>query len=1022
MRTFRKTLAAILSALLAAPAWAQERLTFSPNADGVKDEVTFKLSLQQDAQVGSWLFEIKEETGVLVKTFTGKGRPPAELQWDGKDLSNRLVKDGIYLFTLGLVTPAGNQVAIAPSPLIVDRAPPAAEASVEPSLFSPNGDGVKDETQFNLKAFDPNGIHSWLLTIKDSEGAPARAIGGKGAPPAAVRWDGRGDFEEDVPDGAYTFELTVHDFAGNRAVTSPQKVAINRAGLVSTVEVVPMLISPNGDGFRDEVLFKLASGDPDSVDRWALRIMNRNGKPVHEFSGHGAPPQRIPWSGLAGKKALADGSYQVMLSETDRAGNTASTTPQPLEIDTAPPILAARLEPGLLSPNGDGNQDSGSFALKADDEHPLERWSLTVSNDVGRAAKTFSGSAGSRPPAKVAYEGLSEDGQPLIDGAYGYVLEAADAAGNKAATPKQTFRIDRTPPLLSVSADPLLFSPNGDGVLDATAFKPTAQDAGPLQAWRLSVSDAKGTLVRSFTGPADAVPPSLPWDGKSNDRAPLPDGEYSFVLSAVDVAGNRSETPPQKLILGAGKPVPSAKADLAAISPNADGYKDEASFKLEVRSFSRIQEWTLKISDKLGAAHRSFSGRGDVPGVVSWRGERDDKRPMADGDYVYALEVVDVAGNRVSSPAQPIRIDTAKPELVLSLSPDLFSPNGDGTKDDASFLPGYKDASPAAEWQIEVRDPSKRTVKTFSGKDKLPLSVPWKGGLEEGRALPDGSYTYVFSAADEVGNRASTPEGIARIDNSAPQASLQVDPPLFSPNGDGAKDETTFLLDAKDVSDISSWMMSVTGKEGHLRNFKGVGRPPRSFPWEGKNDRGNPVPDGTYSCVLSVTDEVGNTGKSPAVDVKVDTSKPLVTVTAETETLQELTPQMTVTQTQGDLVIALSSEVLFDTGQSVVKTQAYTTLTKAVHLIRRYPRRKVRIEGHADNVPIRNAQFKDNLALSEGRAKAVLDFFAEKGSIDRARMSSQGFGDAKPKASNDTEEGRRINRRVEIILMKEAKE
>ena len=64
-----------------------------------------------------------------------------------------------------------------------------------------------------------------------------------------------------------------------------------------------------------------------------------------------------------------------------------------------------------------------------------------------------------------------------------------------------------------------------------------------------------------------------------------------------------------------------------------------------------------------------------------------------------------------------------------------------------------------------------------------------------------------------------------------------------------------------------------------------------------------------------------------------------------------------------NIVISLSSEILFDTGQGVIKALAYPTLMKAVNLIRRYPQRMVRVEGHADNVPINNEQFADNKAL-----------------------------------------------------------
>ncbi len=1020
-------LAALLISALGASGHAQtSALIFSPNGDGVKDQITFRLSLAESAEVSSWLLEIRAEApkgeGALIKSFGGKGRPPSELKWDGKDLNNRLVQDGTYLFSLSLVTPAGNQVAIAPSPLIVDRVPPQIRVAVEPDLFSPNGDGNKDETRFSMQGEDQHGLYGWLLTLKDKDGAPVRSFRGKGAPLAVVPWDGRGDFEEDVPDGTYTFELTVDDRAGNRTVSAPQKVSINRAGLVSTVEVSPMIFSPNGDGIKDEVNFRLASGSPESVDRWELKILNANGKIVHSFGGKKDPPARIVWNGLPdGKKALPDGSYHVVLSETDHAGNTASTLPQPMEVDTAPPLLEARLEPHLLSPNGDGSKDEGVFALKADDVHPLEQWALKVFNDVGRVVKSFIGSAGSKPAAKIPWKTQGEDGQMLIDGVYSYSLEAADIAGNRSATVKASLRIDRTPPLVSVAVEPSLFSPNGDGVLDSTTFNVSVQDAGPIERWSLALTDAKGKLERTFTGPPESIPSQIVWDGKNQDRVLLPDGIYGFVLKAVDVAGNASSTAEQKVTIGATAPVPTIVSDLRAISPNADSYKDAASFKLQAPAFNTLKEWTFRIRDAAKTAQRSVQGRGDVPGRLQWGGERDDQRLLPDGEYAYELEVIDAAGNKVLTVPQPLRVDTTKPQLTVSVSPNLFSPNGDGLKDEAVFIPGYTDASPIAKWKLILQDPTKSNVRVFSGEGSLPLSLPWDGKAQDGSKASDGSYTFVFFAEDEVGNKATTSEQIVRLDNTAPEVALQAEPTLFSPNGDGVKDDTAFLLDFKDASDIAHWKLEIArGPEPAARTFSGLGRPPRSFPWDGKNDRGQAVPDGKYTAVLSVVDEVGNTGRSQPFALTVDTSKPLVTVTAETDPVEEIAAPMTVVgDTDKDIVISLESEVLFDTGQDSIKAQAFATLMKANHLLRRYPQRKIRIEGHADNVPIHNEQFKNNMELSQGRAEAILKFFADKGKIDASRMEAKGFGDKRPKASNDSEAGRRMNRRVEIILIKE---
>lgn len=1022
MRT-RILLAACLA--VSAEVRAQGMLTFSPNGDGVKDDVTFRLKLADEAKVSSWSFEIKDQQGALVKGFEGKGRPPESLVWDGKDLNKRLVPDAIYLYSLGLVTPAGNQVAIEAAKLLVDRVHPTAEAAVDPALFSPNGDGVKDETQFNLKSYDANGIFGWLLVIKDKEGAPVRNLTGKGAPPGALRWDGRGDFEEDAPDGDYTFALTVHDLAGNKIETPPQRVSINRAGQVSTVEVSPILFSPNGDGYRDEVTFNLISAGEASVERWELGILNRNGKPVHAFSGHGEPPRRIIWNGAGdNKKTLADGPYQVVLTETDRAGNRASTSPQPLEIDTTPPLVQALLEPDLLSPNGDGFRDEGVFQLKAEDASPMDSWRLSVYNDVGRAVRVIEGAPGSRPKERLPWRGENDAGEPLTDGVYAYELEAKDIGGNRGATARRSVRVDRAAPVVSIEAKVELFSPNGDGVLDTMELVLSVRDASPLESWRADILDAKGKVVRSFSGQPDSVPPSIVWDGKGDDRSLQPDGTYTYVLKAKDIVGNEAVTPPRKVTMGASKPEAAVSVDLRAISPNADGIADQATFSLSAKSFSRIEEWWLKIHPKSrqegeGPA-RTFTGRGGVPGNVRWSGERDDKRPLPDGEYEFVLEIADQAGNRVGTAPQPVQVDTTRPMVKMEASPPLFSPNKDGEKDETLFLPDYRDGRPIARWSVVVRDPSKKTVWEASGEGRLPTSVPWKGVSPKGQVLPDGSYTYVFTAADDVGNEAGTPEQVLRIDTTPPEAILSADPALFSPNADGVKDETVLLLDAKDASDLARWSLTVTGSAGLARSFSGLGRPPRNLPWNGANDRGNTVPDGKYQAVLAATDEVGNTGKSPAAVLTVDTAKPLVVVEAETDTLEELIPQMSVTQTkQQDLVISLASEVLFDTGLSDIKSQAYQTLMKATHLIRRYPMRKVRIEGHADNVPIRTEQFPDNVALSRGRAKAVMKFFQERGQIPPERMSAEGYGDKRPKTSNETEEGRRQNRRVEIILLKE---
>ena len=77
--------------------------------------------------------------------------------------------------------------------------------------------------------------------------------------------------------------------------------------------------------------------------------------------------------------------------------------------------------------------------------------------------------------------------------------------------------------------------------------------------------------------------------------------------------------------------------------------------------------------------------------------------------------------------------------------------------------------------------------------------------------------------------------------------------------------------------------------------------------------------------------------------------------------------------------------------------------------------RQFQVAGHTDNVPINNERFRSNWDLSTARAVEVIRFFIAQG-VPAAALSGAGFGEYNPVASNDDENGRRRNRRIEIVL------
>jgi outer membrane protein OmpA-like peptidoglycan-associated protein len=117
------------------------------------------------------------------------------------------------------------------------------------------------------------------------------------------------------------------------------------------------------------------------------------------------------------------------------------------------------------------------------------------------------------------------------------------------------------------------------------------------------------------------------------------------------------------------------------------------------------------------------------------------------------------------------------------------------------------------------------------------------------------------------------------------------------------------------------------------------------------------------------------------------------------------------TQDSARGLIVNMSDVLFDTGQYSLKPGAREKLSKISGIVLAYPSLKLEVEGYTDSV----GTDQSNLVLSENRANAVRDFLVKQG-IETSSISSTGFGEGQPVATNDTAAGRQQNRRVELVV------
>ncbi len=405
--------------------------------------------------------------------------------------------------------------------------------------FSPNGDSSRDglrvdwRTTVRLDALTLNVLHT-DGSLVGSVKVPTLTTGQHD-----FTWDGTVAGTR-VPDGAYLLQLV--GTAGATTYSAPSAkpaTAAQIAAFVVTVDTVApvvvsasassALISPNGDGIRDTVAYKLRATGATS---WALKIAPvapAGADPLRTIAGSGATIA-VTWNGRSDAGSVVpDGTYTATLAACDVAGNCGVRV-YPVRVDTTPPALALTTSPEPFSPNGDGAGDRTSLGWTAS-----EISSGTASVWHG-ATLVRRWTAASSLTGRVTWDGRNAAGSTVADGRYTFTVDVRDSAGNRAVA-RAVVTVDGTAGLLRWSRN---FSPQ-----DGDALAPTSN-----LTWRLTrtatttlaLFDQSGKLVRTvWSGrPQAAGARSWAWNGRLADGTLAPQGLYTARLTVVSPYGTQT--------------------------------------------------------------------------------------------------------------------------------------------------------------------------------------------------------------------------------------------------------------------------------------------------------------------------------------------------------------------------------------------------------------------------------------------------------------------------------------------------
>ncbi len=374
-------------------------------------------------KIGPWALEdkdyneIKNSSGKTVYAVNGSGKVPSSIKWEGKDSSQKYVADGRYTASLLIDSTNGSQAKVEVPGIVIDTKAPAVDVSTDYTLFSPDGDGIKDMLVVNTKNCSSEDL--WHVTVVDKNGKTVyqqdynKFIGTSAN--SSFNWDGHDNTGNKVQDGTYRVMVSAEDAAGNKFVKTIENVVVDTRACKAFVTAKYEGISPESTTGLQAQVFNLKLSVNDGIKNWTFDVIDDWGKTVWVTSktdSSKSVPKEIVWNGsdsLTGKNNL-DGYFFGRLTVEYEKGNKVTEISAPFICSSKVPELSVKTTPKFFSPDNDGIDDDLYIKLGAKCAGKIVSWSFVIYNpeESGKKGKPFWTTNGtSKITEQLTWNGLS---------------------------------------------------------------------------------------------------------------------------------------------------------------------------------------------------------------------------------------------------------------------------------------------------------------------------------------------------------------------------------------------------------------------------------------------------------------------------------------------------------------------------------------------------------------------------------------------------------------------------------------
>ena len=473
---------------------------------------------------------------------------------------------------------------------------------------------------------------------------------------------------------------------------------------------------------------------------------------------------------------------------------------------------------------------------------------------------------------------------PFYDNIYGIGIGATMPFGVRDSNP---------PEVVLEQGNTVYISPDLNGVQDEINTPFTVKDERYIMGYYMAVRNEDGDIVKEFRNKDErpenesfknifdrmfaekkgtTLPESFRWDGVMDSGEKAPDGKYTYYLQFWDDNDNISETGSNSFEIDTVQPAITLEkqegVDLI-FSPDGDGSKDVLAIQQEGSSENL---WQGEIRDLSGAPVRTFQWENGSPASFEWDGKDDTGAIVPDGVYSYIINSTDPAGNTMEESLVDILINTEKPPVNLTIDNSYLSPENTEGIDSILFGAGIPVTAGIMEWELQVLDARGNTAWSYNSRQEGILEVPetiaYTGEDRAGGYLKEGKYQGYLTVSYQNGYKPEALSPWFNVDTTAPRGSISGNSILTLNEEEGQYSLTLNL----NTTEEDYWEGFIRNENNEtIKSFFWRGKADPRVVWNGTDNQGKPIPDGSYYMVLEAMDKAGNRGVSSPHRIQLDT-------------------------------------------------------------------------------------------------------------------------------------------------------